>query len=159
MEKDGEVVCVTGGSGCIGSWLVRELLHRGYNVHATIQDLKDENETKHLEGLEGAETRLRLFQIDLLDYPSILRAVNGCAGVFHLASPCIVDQVQDPHIKTTAQLDAALSFFGATASEDFKLNEFEEACGVGVEVSVEEIEQAVNEVFEENKNVILEQPY
>lgn len=57
---------------------------------------EDENETKHLEGLEGAETRLRFFQIDLLDYPSILRAVNGCAGVFHLASPCIVDQVQDP---------------------------------------------------------------
>ncbi|KAK9998290.1 hypothetical protein SO802_017893 [Lithocarpus litseifolius] len=96
MAKEGEVVCVTGGSGCIGSWLVRELLHRGYNVHATVQDLKDENETKHLEGLEGAETRLHLFQIDLLDYPSILRAVNGCAGVFHLASPCIVDQVQDP---------------------------------------------------------------
>ena len=35
-------------------------------------------------------------------------------------------------IKTTAQLDAALSFFGTTASEDFKLNEFEEACGVGM---------------------------
>ncbi|KAM3739369.1 hypothetical protein ACB098_08G019700 [Castanea mollissima] len=98
MAKEGEVVCVTGGSGCIGSWLVRELLHRGYNVHATVQDLKDENETKHLEGLEGggAETRLCLFQIDLLDYPSILRAVSGCAGVFHLASPCIVDQVLDP---------------------------------------------------------------
>ncbi|KAM3691496.1 hypothetical protein ACJW30_08G019400 [Castanea mollissima] len=99
MAKEGEVVCVTGGSGCIGSWLVRELLHRGYNVHATVQDLKDENETKHLEGLEGGgevETRLCLFQIDLLDYPSILRAVSGCAGVFHLASPCIVDQVLDP---------------------------------------------------------------
>lgn len=39
MAKEGEVVCVTGGSGCIGSWLVRELLHRGYNVHATVQDL------------------------------------------------------------------------------------------------------------------------
>jgi hypothetical protein len=29
----------------------------------------------------------------------------------------------------------------------------------GVEVSAEEIEQAVNEVFEKNKNVILEQRY
>ena len=35
-------------------------------------------------------------------------------------------------IKTTAQLDAALSFFGTTASEDLRLNEFEEACGVGM---------------------------
>ncbi|GMY10535.1 cinnamoyl-CoA reductase 1 [Fagus crenata] len=96
MAKEGEVVCVTGGSGCIGSWLVRELLDRGYTVHATVQDLKDESETKHLESLEGAETRLRLFQIELLDYASILRALTGCAGVFHLASPNIIDQVPDP---------------------------------------------------------------
>ncbi|KAK9998249.1 hypothetical protein SO802_017852 [Lithocarpus litseifolius] len=73
--------------------------------------------------------------------------------------PTLLQYVVSAKIKTTAQLDAALSFFGTTASEDFKLNEFEEACGVGVEVSVEEIEQAVNEVFEENKNVILEQRY
>lgn len=35
-------------------------------------------------------------------------------------------------IKTPAQLDAAFSFFVNTASEKFKLNEFEEACGVGM---------------------------
>ncbi|KAG7946726.1 hypothetical protein I3843_14G057000 [Carya illinoinensis] len=96
MAREGEVVCVTGGSGCIGSWLVRLLLDRGYSVHATVQDLKDESETKHLEALEGAEARLRLFQIDLLNYASILTAVSGCAGVFHLASPCIVDEVLEP---------------------------------------------------------------
>ncbi|XP_062172418.1 cinnamoyl-CoA reductase CAD2-like [Alnus glutinosa] len=96
MAKEGEVVCVTGASGCIGSWVVRLLLDRGYTVHATVQDLKNESETKHLEALEGAETRLRLFQIDLLDYGSIVSAVNGCAGVFHVASPNILDQVPDP---------------------------------------------------------------
>ncbi|KAI9086080.1 hypothetical protein K1719_032157 [Acacia pycnantha] len=37
-----------------------------------------------------------LFQIDLLDYNSIVAAVVGCAGVFHLTSPCIIDRVQDP---------------------------------------------------------------
>ena len=46
--------------------------------------------------MEGADTRLRLFQIDLLDYDSIFEAINGCVGVFHLASPCIIDQVLDP---------------------------------------------------------------
>ncbi|BFG33854.1 hypothetical protein CerSpe_201310 [Prunus speciosa] len=96
MSKTGEVVCVTGGSGCIGSWVVRLLLDRNYTVHATVKDLKDEGETKHLEALEGAATRLRLFQIDLLDYNSIFAAINGCSGVFHLASPNIIDQVQDP---------------------------------------------------------------
>ena len=39
MSKQEEVVCVTGGSGCIGSWLVRLLLDRGYAVHATVKDL------------------------------------------------------------------------------------------------------------------------
>ncbi|KAL4010692.1 hypothetical protein IC575_027703 [Cucumis melo] len=91
-----ELVCVTGASGCIGSWLVHLLLLRGYSVHATVQNLKDEAETKHLQDLEGADARLRLFQIDLLDYDSIVPAVTGCAGVFHVASPCIVDAVEDP---------------------------------------------------------------
>ncbi|KAF5744482.1 putative cinnamoyl-CoA reductase [Tripterygium wilfordii] len=105
MSNDtGAVVCVTGGSGCIGSWLVHLLLDRGYTVHATVRDIKDEKETKHLEALGGAESgRLRLFQIDLLDYLSITSAVKGCAGVFHLASPCIVDRKEllDPAIKGT----------------------------------------------------------
>ncbi|PWA60784.1 NAD(P)-binding Rossmann-fold superfamily protein [Artemisia annua] len=91
-----KVVCVTGGSGYIGSWLISLLLDRGYTVNATVKDLKDENETKHLEALEGAETRLRLFQMDLLDYGSIVAAVSGVSGVFHVASPCTVDKVHDP---------------------------------------------------------------
>ena len=39
-------------------------------------------------------------------------------------------------IKTPAQLDAAVSFFDNHAAEDFKLDEFEEACGVGKSVWV-----------------------
>lgn len=96
MTTKEEVVCVTGASGYIGSWLLRFLLNRGYTVHATVKDLKDGKETKHLEALEGAESRLRLFQIDLLDYDSIVAAMTGTSGVFHLASPCIVDKVHDP---------------------------------------------------------------
>ncbi|WZZ66122.1 hypothetical protein YC2023_077492 [Brassica napus] len=72
-----------------------------------------------------------------------------------------------------SQLDAAVSFFDNHAPEDFKLNEFEEACGVGksgwmrsslsfwnrVEVSAEDIEKVADEVFEENKKTIVEQSY
>lgn len=38
-NKESEVVCVTGGSGCIGSWLVRLLLDRRYVVHATVRNI------------------------------------------------------------------------------------------------------------------------
>ncbi|XP_019054984.1 PREDICTED: cinnamoyl-CoA reductase 2-like [Nelumbo nucifera] len=51
---------------------------------------------KHLETLEGAEFRLRLFQIDLLDYDSLMATINGTVSIFHLASPYIVDKVKDP---------------------------------------------------------------
>lgn len=60
--------------------------------------LDDEKETKHLLALEGAESRLRLYQIDLLNYDSIVPAITGAVGVFHLASPCIVDEVKDPEV-------------------------------------------------------------
>lgn len=68
-------------------------------IYFTISEHEeDEKETKHLEAMEGAESRLRLFQIDLLDYNSILAAITGATGVFHLASPCIVDDVRDPEV-------------------------------------------------------------
>lgn len=38
MSSEGRV-CVTGGSGFIGSWVIRLLLEHGYTVHAAVKDL------------------------------------------------------------------------------------------------------------------------
>lgn len=38
-EEERKVVCVTGASGYIASWLVKLLLQRGYVVKATVRDL------------------------------------------------------------------------------------------------------------------------
>ncbi|CAK9159504.1 unnamed protein product [Ilex paraguariensis] len=73
--------------------------------------------------------------------------------------PALLKYIVLTKIKTPAQLEAAFSFLAATASESLNIPEFEDACGVGVEVSVEEIEGTINEIFEENKNTILEQRY
>ncbi|KAJ4979322.1 hypothetical protein NE237_010102 [Protea cynaroides] len=59
---------------------------------------EDERETKHLESPEGVDSRLLLFQIDLVDYDSLFAAINDTVGLFHLASPCTVDRVLDPEI-------------------------------------------------------------
>ncbi|KAH7841686.1 hypothetical protein Vadar_033051 [Vaccinium darrowii] len=73
--------------------------------------------------------------------------------------PTLLEYIVSSKIKTPAQLEAAFSFFATTGSENFKINEFEEACGVGVEVSVEDVERTVTQIFEEHKDAILEQRY
>ncbi|XP_010551245.1 PREDICTED: glutamine--tRNA ligase, cytoplasmic [Tarenaya hassleriana] len=73
--------------------------------------------------------------------------------------PKLLEYVVSSKIKTPAQLEAAFSFLANTGPEEFNPNEFEEACGVGVEVSLADIEKTVGEIFEESKNTILELRY
>ncbi|KAM3686089.1 hypothetical protein ACJW31_11G171000 [Castanea mollissima] len=107
MSRDEKVVCVTGASGYIASWLVKLLLQRGYTVKATVRDTNDPKKTEHLLSLDGAKERLQLFKADLLKEGSFDSAVDGCQGVFHTASPVILtandpqSQIIDPAVKGT----------------------------------------------------------
>ncbi|XP_039134848.1 cinnamoyl-CoA reductase 1-like isoform X3 [Dioscorea cayenensis subsp. rotundata] len=85
-----QTVCVTGAGGFIGSWLVKLLLLKGYNVRGTVRNIED-MKNLHLKGLEGAEERLILYKADVLDYESICLAFDGCDGIFHVASPVTND--------------------------------------------------------------------
>ncbi|CAM8973766.1 unnamed protein product [Rhodiola kirilowii] len=73
--------------------------------------------------------------------------------------PTVLGYVVSSKIQTAAQLDAALEHLATTDPDEFDLAVFEQACGVGVVVSAEEIESAVNEIFEARKNEILEKRY
>ncbi|PIA53490.1 hypothetical protein AQUCO_00900231v1 [Aquilegia coerulea] len=90
-----KVVCVTGGSGYIASWLIKLLLQRGYTVNATVRDPNDIRKTEHLRELPGANERLHLFKANLLEQGSFDAIIDGCEGVFHTASPCFLDS-KDP---------------------------------------------------------------
>ncbi|KAK9283516.1 hypothetical protein L1049_011762 [Liquidambar formosana] len=87
MSGAGKVVCVTGASGYIASWLVKLLLHGGYTVKASVRNLNDPSKTEHLLALDGAKERLHLFEANLLEEGSFDSVVAGCEGVFHTASP------------------------------------------------------------------------
>ncbi|KAG6679252.1 hypothetical protein I3842_14G120900 [Carya illinoinensis] len=91
----GKLVCVTGASGYIASWLVKFLLQRGYTVRASVRDPNDPKKTSHLLALDGAKERLHLFKANLLEEGSFDAAIQGCEGVFHTASPFYHD-VKDP---------------------------------------------------------------
>jgi nucleoside-diphosphate-sugar epimerase len=103
----GKTVCVTGGSGYIASWLIKNLLERGYTVRASVRDPNDPKKTQHLLSLNGAKERLKLFKADLMEEGSFDAEINGCDGVFHCASPFFLEsskpqeELVDPAVKGT----------------------------------------------------------
>ncbi|KAH7437421.1 hypothetical protein KP509_05G070700 [Ceratopteris richardii] len=107
---------VTGAGGFIASWIVKDLLEKGYVARGTVRNPAilinpDDPKNSHLRQLDGADTRLPLLKADLTDFDSIQSAVSGRDGVFHLASPVTDDPVQtvDPSIQGTLNvLNAAL---------------------------------------------------
>ncbi|XP_038696527.1 phenylacetaldehyde reductase [Tripterygium wilfordii] len=117
MSGAGKIVCVTGASGYIASWLVKLLLQRGYTVKASVRDPNDPRKTEHLRALDGAQERLHLFKANLLDEGSFDSVVDGCEGVFHTASPFYHDvkdpqaELLDPAVKGTLNVFTSCAKF------------------------------------------------
>jgi nucleoside-diphosphate-sugar epimerase len=85
---DSTGVLVTGGSGFVGSHLVKRLLERGYRVHATVRSTADAAKVRPLREMQQARPgQLSLFEADLLREGSFDEAMTGCRVVFHVASP------------------------------------------------------------------------
>lgn len=91
-----EPVLVTGATGYVAGWLVKELLDAGITVHAAIRDPGDTRKTAHLQEIAATSPgTLRFFKADLLNEGSYAEAMAGCAIVFHTASP-FTSSVKDP---------------------------------------------------------------
>ncbi|KAK1386293.1 Cinnamoyl-CoA reductase [Heracleum sosnowskyi] len=88
-------VCVTGANGFMGSWIVRTLLENNYTtIHATIFPGSD---ATHLTSLATtSRATVVIHEANLLDATAISKAVEGCIGVFHVASPCMLEDPVDP---------------------------------------------------------------
>jgi nucleoside-diphosphate-sugar epimerase len=84
---------VTGGAGFIGSALVRGLLARGAKSVVVVDNLL----TGHERNLDGAGGAVDLLRIDICDYDSLRKSMEGIEVVFHEAAiPSVPRSIKDP---------------------------------------------------------------
>ena len=78
-------IVVTGASGYIGAWIVRDCLEQGYEVRACVRDTQNPAKTEHLSQLnsKGLRGTLSLYEADLLAPGSYDDAFAGAAAVIH----------------------------------------------------------------------------
>lgn len=87
---------VTGATGYIASWIVRDLLKAGHTVYGSVRDLDQKEKHEHLlKVADKAPGTLELFEADLLVDGSFTEAAKVCDYVLHTASPFKIN-VKDP---------------------------------------------------------------
>jgi nucleoside-diphosphate-sugar epimerase len=106
-------VLLTGGYGCIGSWIARELLRRGDGVW--IYDLKEDPKRLRLILDEADVRRVRFVQGDVTDLPRLRDALqsNGITHVVHLAGLQVPVCRADPILGAKVNVVGTLAVFEA----------------------------------------------
>jgi UDP-glucose 4-epimerase len=104
---------VTGGSGFIGSNLVRALLERGDSVR-----ILDNFSTGYRANLAGVERDVELVEGELRSYERVHNAVRGVEVVFHQgALPSVPRSVQDPLTTGAVNVEGTLNVLLAARDE------------------------------------------
>ena len=110
---------VTGALGCLGAWVVRNLIREGVGV--TVYDLGSSQHRLELLMEPEEIAQIRFVQDDITDTGAVARAVeeSGVNRIIHLAA------LQVPFCKASPPLGAAVNVVGT-------VNVFEAAKRVGI---------------------------
>ena len=82
-------VFVSGGSGYIAGFLIRQLIDAGWTVHTSIRDLAKESAVRATLSVDNS--KLKFFAADLMSDTGWAEAMAGCSYVAHVASPLPTD--------------------------------------------------------------------
>ncbi|XP_049400086.1 vestitone reductase-like [Solanum stenotomum] len=115
MEKINEkgIVCVTGGTGYVTSWLILRLLQSGYYVNTTINNNMDEERASFLKKLPNASQKLKIFTTNHEDHESYNPAIEGCNGVIIGHSVDFEDKYDDEEREIQRSIDGTLGILKA----------------------------------------------
>lgn len=107
-------ILVTGGTGFVGAWVVRDLVARGHAVR--VLDLRPN--PAHLDfvrpGLAGG---VDCIAGDIRDAGTVRAAIAGCDRVIHLAGIMTVDCARDPATGAAINLIGSLNVFEAAIAD------------------------------------------
>lgn len=83
-----KTIMVTGGTGYLGSWVVKDLLERGYHVNMAARDPQKKEKYNFLQDIaDKSEGTLEVFKANLLDDGSFDEAAAQSDAIIHMASP------------------------------------------------------------------------
>lgn len=89
-------ILVTGGTGYLASWIVKQLLDLGLDVRTTVRSLSQKDKYAHLTALAvKSKGTLQFYEADLLKKGSFTDAMKGCELVIHTASPFKISGIKD----------------------------------------------------------------
>lgn len=89
-------ILVTGGTGYLASWIVKQLLDLGLDVRTTVRNLAHKDKYAHLTALAvKSKGMLQFFEADLLKKGSFQEAMHGCELVIHTASPFKISGIKN----------------------------------------------------------------
>jgi nucleoside-diphosphate-sugar epimerase len=89
-------VLVTGGTGYLASWIVKQLLDLELEVRTTVRSLANKEKYAHLTALAvKSKGTLQVYEADLLKPGSFKEAMDGCELVIHTASPFKISGIKN----------------------------------------------------------------
>ena len=91
-------VAVTGASGYIGAHAVRQLMKRGFKVHACVTDASVPAKVDHIKSMndEGHPGSVEIMQGNILDEGSYDPIFSECGAVLHVGTPMLYGGINTP---------------------------------------------------------------